>query len=178
MIKNFILRNKSVFYIGLVTFVIFVVIIFVSEFRRLTNKNYGPDLIEVKESTETHVTLLDKVAESTATVVEGSEPPYIVLPEESYAEKDLAMGTLLIEYTVDGFSPANAKALLNQKVKWVNKTNYDVYIRQTNDYYKEFSAPVLIPANGSLVFRMYRDGTWNYEDRDMREPGRIMVITP
>lgn len=183
MIKDFFERNKSVFIIGLVTLVIFLSIIVVSEIRRIRGSSFGPEMIrvegnfdtDVKESTETSGIDIDDESDIEGAVTESS---YSLLPDEKYLQTDQQFGIMKIEYTNNGFSPLNAKAVLNQKVRWINKTDQSVYIKQTASFFKEFKEPMLLPANGILEFRMYREGIWSYEEQTTKRFGSIIILKP
>ena len=181
LIKNFIMRNKPIFYIGFFTLILFIVIILVSEVRRINSKNLEPRLVEVEESTEssTAKTMIDSTNYMDSTFfTKETTPSYTILPESEYAEMDIKYGTVVIEYTDEGFTPSNAKTLVNQKVKWLNKSEHEIFITQKTKVYQQFEKPILIPSEGSAEFRMYKDGLWKYEEEDSNFSGTINVIKP
>lgn len=182
MLKNFIERNKSVFVIGFFTFVIFMAVIIISQVRRLQGINQGPTLIRVEESTQSAensgVTPFEEAylvggTEESAEDVSGSEPEINI-----YAEQDRKYGTMRVEYNTNGFVPKNAKAILNQKVKFVNATNWEMKIVQKTSFFNEFKSPVVIPAGGFFEFRLTRDGVWTYEEEATKSFGSIIILKP
>lgn len=182
MIKNFIERNKSIFAIGFVTFVIFMAIIVISEVRRLKGAGENPILIKVEESTESAgsegITTFEEVylvgeAEDVPVESSGSSPE-----DEMYKELDRKYKTMRIEYNTNGFVPTNAKAILGQKVKWVNNTNWEMKIRQKAAFFKEFETPVVIPAGGEYTFRLTKEGMWSYEEVVSKSFGSIIILKP
>lgn len=147
----------------------------------MSDKTLKSRLIEVEESTESITAKYEleatKYLGSTNSTKETTTS-YVVLPESEYTEIDLKYGTVVIEYTNEGFTPTNAKALMNQKVKWLNKSENDIYIAQQTQVYQQFEKPVLIPANGFTEFRMYKDGLWKYVEKTSDLSGTINVIKP
>jgi hypothetical protein len=173
MIKDFIARNKSVFVIGLLTLIIFMSIIIISEVRRVRKGNDSPKLIRVEDELETPNTSssendLNNQTNATNINILGSAPP----------EGDEKYGTFRIEHTGRGFVPAYAKAVLGQKIRWVNKTGTNVYIAQETSFFEEFKTPQLLPANGALEFRLYKDGEWGYRNLKTGQSGNIIILKP
>jgi hypothetical protein len=172
MIKNLIERNKSVFVIGLLTLTIFMSIIIISEVRRVRRGNDSPKLIRIENEVET----------SDTTSAEGNSKEEnnsnLSVLDSVYSEVDKGYGILLIEYTSKGFVPNYAKAILGQKVKWVNKTGISVYIAQNTPFFDEFKTPLLLPANGALEFRLYKDGKWKYQNPEAGFSGDIEILKP
>jgi hypothetical protein len=181
MIKDFIARNRSVFFIGFLTALIFLAIITISEIRRIENGNYGPKLVEVDKMVEEELVKESTLEEG---AVEGDfenlalESTGSVTTDGTYDEIDQKYGVMRVEYTFNGFIPKNSKAVLGQKVRWVNKSNADVYIKQKTDFFKEFKTPMLLPANGVLEFRLYKNGVWSYEDQEKKLFGSIIILKP
>jgi hypothetical protein len=169
MINDFFERNKSVFIIGFITFIIFLSIIVISEIRRIGNDSFGPVLIRLEGNIESETAESSVAVKADATiddfVFESSGTPYSLLPEEEYLQTDQKFGTMRVEYTDNGFVPVNAKAVLNQKVKWINNTGQNIHIKQKTAFFREFEDPILIPANGVFEFRLYQEGIWTYDEQ-------------
>jgi hypothetical protein len=171
MIRDFIERNKAVFVIGFLTLTIFLSIIIISEVRRVRKGNDSPKLVRVEDTTA--------VTETTETNLENETTDSALnILDITYSDVDKNYGTLLIEYTNRGFVPNNAKAVLGQKIKWVNKTDKGIYIVQKTLFFDEFKTPQFLPANGILEFRLYKDGEWGYEILETGFSGNIAILKP
>ncbi len=171
MIRDFIARNKSVFVIGLLTLLIFLSIIIISEVRRVRKGNDSPKLIRVEDTTA--------VTETTENDLENeTTSPTLNVLDATYSDVDKNYGTLLVEYTDRGFVPNNAKAILGQKVEWINKTDKSVYIAQKTLFFDEFKTPLFLPASGILQFRLYKNGEWGYEIPETGVSGSITILKP
>jgi hypothetical protein len=171
MIRDFIERNKAVFVIGFLTLTIFLSIIIISEARRVRKGNDSPKLIRVEDTTAAIETTADDSG------IETSGPALNTL-DITYSDVDKNYGTLLIAYTDRGFVPNNAKAILGQKIEWVNKTDKSVYIAQKTVFFDEFKTPLFLPAGGVFQFRLYKDGEWGYEVPETGVSGSINILKP
>jgi len=172
MIRDFIERNKSVFVIGLLTLTIFLSIIVISEVRRIRKDVDSPKLIRVEKDTE--------ITEATSSE-EGSGsriPSNLDTMNTLYSEVSKKYGVLLIRYTNKGFVPQNAKAILGQKINWVNDTDSNVYISQNTSFFDEFNTPIVLPAKGTLEFILYKDGKWEYQNTEKGFSGNITILKP
>lgn len=197
MIKNFISRNKSVFGLGLLTFLVFITIITISEIRRIQGNTIKPNLKKLEETeyiseTENTGGLQTDKEDSNESAYDSSAEEIIVdeafweNPESTQSilaylsenEIDKKYGIMRIDYTDNGFSPKNSKAVIGQKVRWINNTNEDIYIKQKTLLFKEFKEPVLLPANGMYEFRLNRSGMWSYEETTNKRFGSIIIIKP
>jgi hypothetical protein len=172
MIRDFIERNKSVFVIGLLTFTIFLSIIIISEVRRVRKDVDSPKLIRVENEIE--------IPESTSSIEIPENGPLSNLDtlNNTYSEVTKKYGILLIKYTNKGFVPQNAKAILGQKINWVNDTETSIYISQKTPFFDEFKTPIVLPAKGTLEFILYKDGRWDYQNTETGFSANITILKP
>jgi len=175
VIKEFLERNKPVFTIGIITFVIFIFIIFIG----LIRQNKEPNLVKLgNESTytlsEDGKTTPDLEIEQTqdGTITEGSQPEEEIVPL-SFDER---LGIIEVKYYEKwGFVPKNSKALNGQLVKSTNTTDRDIYIVQKMPTYSELEDPFLIKPDETFEFRLYEIGMWTYEELETKHFGSINV---
>jgi hypothetical protein len=174
--KEFIQRNKPVFFIGLVTILVFAAIIITSQkqnttqlpgLKKIESKDTGTTKVEdffLEEPNDASQKTSDELTENTA---ESSE---------AIAEMDQKYGTLVIEFTKDGFTPRNTRAIKGQLVRWVNKTDMPIYIEQLLKYYPDWVEPKSIPAGGNIEFRLTVENYWTYREKETKSFGSIYVL--
>lgn len=160
--KEFFERNKSIFLIGSITLILFVILIIVA----LKRNHQEPGLKKIEDSSyqfqfddeETN----NNVGETKETTQATTSMPGDDVLEISYTEK--------------GFSPMNTKAEKNQWVRWTNKTDKDIYLVQKTKVYQELNEPVLIKAHSSFEYKLTKDRLWTYEEKETRSFGSIYVM--
>lgn len=175
-LKDFIERNKPVFTIGMVTFVVFALIILIN----FTRKTENADLIRLKDEDtrivddeNTPINTGDSTAEGDyVTLTEGSEPS----PETPTFDE--RFGIIEVKYYDKwGFIPKNLSALNGQLVKWTNTTENDITFTQKTPTYQELEnqEPIIIKPSESFEFRLYEEGLWTYEEGTTKNFGSIDV---
>ena len=172
MIRDFIERNKSVFVIGILTLTIFLSIIIISEVRRVRKDVDSPKLVRVENDIE-----IPEATTSAGSLGNGTISNLDAM-STLYSEVSKKYGILLIRYTNKGFIPENAKAVLGQKINWVNDTDSNVFISQITPFFDEFNTPIVLPAKGTLEFILYKDGRWDYQNTEAGFSGNITIFKP
>jgi hypothetical protein len=151
--KNFSERNKPIFTIGLITLVLFLVIIAFYEVK--THK--GPGLTKIgNESSFT-------VSKETS----GTGPDAVQQPTQSSSPEqniDATFGIVGVEFKDNGWVPKITRVVQGQVVKWTNSTAAAIFLKQKTPTYNELNAPVQIDPGKSFNFRMTQAGDWNYEE--------------
>ncbi len=181
--RGFFSRNKSVFIIGFITLLVFLAIIVVSEIRRQSGKYVQPKLVPIDQSqTVPPVSSPENEGQESApsenffdiNVYETTQSSETV----ANAEMDEKYGVLQIAWDENGFTPKNAKAVLGQKVKWVNTATQNIFIEQTGVFFSDFSKPHIVPAGGEFEYRLNKEGIWNYQEQNSKITGSIFIIKP
>ncbi len=165
-IKNFIERNKPIFTIGVVTLLLFVAIIVFYRFKSHTETKLN------KIGNESTFNVVEEEKANMQDDGQYSETQPAVSIEQSIDEK---AGILEIEYTSTGFKPETARAIQGQAVRWTNKTDKTIYLKQKTPTYTDLTQPVQIEPEQSFSYRLNQDGTWNYEEELSRNFASIVV---
>ena len=152
-IKNFIERNKPIFYIGLATLLLFIALIVFYGIK--PHKETGLSRI----GNESNYNVVNEEDSNSSNEAQGGVE---TVPPE--ANIDNQFGVLEINYTENGFSPKAARAIQGQAVKWTNKTDKVIYLRQKTPTYPDLIQAVQIDPGLSFSYRLTKDGTWNYEE--------------
>jgi hypothetical protein len=180
--QKFILRNKQIFITGAVIGGLFLLIIISSSLR----KTKGPTLSPSTQNSQ-----------SSQEAPEGTNPGSnykpkgtwsAPLPMEAYVEENDSTEEeqpsgeepkqiLEIVFDDKGFSPMNARALINQTVRWTNKSAKKIEIFQMKNFFPEFENPVEIESNGSLEFKLTKLGLWGYKEKESDKMGSIFILT-
>jgi len=184
--KAFISRNKSVFVIGFITLLVFLAIIVLSERRQGSGSYIQPKLVPIDQGIDTgntspfKTTKLQQESTPSEDFFNTSAPAEAVQSTQSIADAkvDQTYGTLKVEWTSNGFSPKNAKAILGQKVLWKNLTDKNIFIMQKTLFFNNFASPQVVPSNGEFEFRLYKEGIWSYEEKGSKITGSIFIIKP
>lgn len=168
-IRAFFERNKPIFIIGLIMFIIFSIII-VSSIMMPRKETKYTEIDEIdKEFYKVAYEESDQnnFEETEGEVEKGKEP---VKPE---VDMDEIFGVLQISYTDDGFTPRVTRVRVGQNVNWTNKTEETIYLKQIKPYYKEFEESLSIKPNESFKFKMTELGIWTYEETESGDWGSI-----
>ena len=163
--KNFTERNKPVFTIGLITLVIFLLII---AFYEVKTHN-GPGM--QKLGNESSFTVSQETSGTSPDAVQ--QPTQSVSPEQNI---DATFGIVGVEFTDSGWSPKIAKVVQGQVVKWTNSTAAAIFLKQKTPTYNELTSPVQIDPGKSFNFRITQGGDWNYEESISGYFGTITAI--
>jgi len=155
LIKNFIERNKPIFAIGTATLILFVGIIVY--YRITPHKETG--LSRIGNESNFNIVGEEKTNMENEGIYSGSETSTSI--EASLDEK---VGILEIEYNENGFYPKAARAVQGQAVRWTNKTDKAIYLKQKTPTYTDLLQPVQIDPGQSFSYRLMKYGTWNYEE--------------
>lgn len=153
-LKNFSERNKPVFTIGLVTLVLFLLII--AFYAVKTHK--GPGLKKI--GNESSFTVTPETAGTSPSAVD-QQTTRTSSPEQNI---DATFGITDVKFTDTGWSPKITRAIQGQVVRWTNNTAAAIFLRQKTPAYTELTAPVQIEPGQSFNFRMTKAGDWNYEE--------------
>jgi len=179
-VKEFLLRNKSVFIIGFVTLVVFIAIIVVSEQKRRADQNTKPNLVKVGEENENYYKVIQETQEETPAVEEtpqSTQTPVIYpYTKEQETAFDQRYGVLEIKFTENGWVPKNTTSVVGQLVRWANTTGKPIYFKQKMPTYSELKDPILIDPGKSFEFRMYKNRLWTYEERISGAFGEFYVL--
>lgn len=163
MIKDLLVRNKSIFMMGLFTCVVFLIVIGFSSLK----ETQEPALVKVTQEQN----------ESMLSTEREIEIPAVVQKDEEKKNSDTAVKpeNLEIKYTSSGFIPRDSKALLNQKVKWVNTTGNSIFLQQKTQKYAELEQPVEIKPGESFELTLTQPNFFTFEEVDTKSFGSIMV---
>jgi hypothetical protein len=154
-IKNFVERNKPIFTIGIATLLLFIAIIVFYRLKAHTETKLN------KIGNESTFNVVEEEKANMQDVGQYSETQPAVSIEQSIDEK---VGILDIEFTSTGFKPKIARAVQGQAVRWTNKTDKTIYLKQKTPTYTDLTQPVQIEPGQSFNYRLNQDGTWNYEE--------------
>ena len=88
-------------------------------------------------------------------------------------------GTQIIEFTDDGYKPANLKVWAGQQVRFVNRSSMEMWpasnIHPSNQVLPEFDPGRPIESGEEWAFTFHEPGFWRYHDHIL--PGRGGLIT-
>ncbi|MBP7786196.1 hypothetical protein KA062_02995 [Patescibacteria group bacterium] len=168
-IRAFFDRNKPIFIIGIVMFVIFSVIIVSSILMPKKETGYTEIGDADKEFYKVAYEDLGK-NEFEGTEEEGEKKEE---PVEQEVNMDEIFGVLQVDYTEEGFVPRVTRIRVGQNVNWTNKTDKIIYLKQIKPYYKEFEESLSIKPNESFKFKMTEIGIWTYEETESGDWGSI-----
>ena len=158
-------RNKPIFIIGIVMFVIFSIIIVSSILMPKKETKYTEIGEGDKEFYKVAYEDLGKNEfEGTDEESEKKEEP-----AKQEVNMDEIFGVLQVNYTEEGFVPRVTRIRVGQNVNWTNKTDKTIYLKQIKPYYKEFEESLSIKPNESFKFTMTEIGIWTYEEVESRD---------
>jgi len=90
-------------------------------------------------------------------------------------ELEESMTTLMITFTEDGWNPKSATGYAGQLVQWTNATDKDITLEQLDQKFPELSDGKTIEAGGTFTFRLYKDRTWRYREKESKKWGSIYI---
>ena len=154
--KDFIQRNSPIFVIGFFTLVVFVIIIIFAQFK----KQISPEL--------------KPITKEQATNMENFDQPKTRVPEIS--EVDQKFQPIEILYTDNGFEPKNSKVVVNQLIRFTNKTKDSIKILQitkTEDQYKD---GISIEPDSTAEVRLTKPKTWSFYEEVTEFKGSVFVV--
>ena len=169
MIKEFIERNRSIFNMGLLIAVVFLIIIVVASFK----PQKRPGLQKIKEDNPLY-TVRERKSQKNDLIENIQETQEST---ETYKEFDEKYGVVEITYKNNGFIPKNYRAYKGQLVRWINTTEEPIYLEQKMKYYSELEEPVKIEPNGTFELRMEKERLWTFQERDTQYFGSVFVVT-
>ena len=152
-LKNFSERNKPIFTIGLVTFVLFLLIIALYEVKT----HNGPGMTKI--GNESSFTVSQETSGTSPDAVQ--QPNQSVSPEQNV---DTTFGIVDVEFKDTGWVPKTTRVVQGQVVKWTNNTAAAIFLKQKTPTYTELKVSVQIDPGQSFNFRMTHVGEWNYEE--------------
>lgn len=158
-LKNYYERNKPVFTIGLATLVIFLLVIIV--YRIMPRKSTSMSRIGNESSFNVTSEEANNAVDESQQISESTGADVGITPEQSI---DQTFGILDIAYTEKGFTPKLARVVQGQVVKWTNKTDKIIFLKQKTPTYSELKDLVQIDPGQTFSFRVSKSGTWNYEE--------------
>lgn len=172
-IKNLAERNKPIFTIGLATLILFIgIIIF---YRVKPHKETS--LTRIGNESSFNVTseeengLEDSSNTSFSTDQETENEPF----KSATQSIDEEVGILEIEFTSNGFTPKTTRAVQGQAVRWTNKTDKAIFLKQKTSTYEELKESIKIDPEQSFSYRLTQYGTWHYEEDLSKHFGTINV---
>ena len=172
MIKDFLKRNKSIFFMGLLIGTIFLIIIITSFFRPKTS----PGLHKIYEEEPLYT-----VIENSEDISDPENTSENIIEEtkestEAYKSFDEKYGIVEITYKENGFIPKNYRAYKGQLVRWTNTTENPIYLEQKMKYYSELEEPVKIDPGGTFELRMEKEKLWTFQEKETKSFGSVFVI--
>ncbi|MFZ2664377.1 MAG: hypothetical protein WAX66_03375 [Patescibacteria group bacterium] len=165
-IKNLAERNKPIFAIGLITLTIFIVIIICYR----VNPRKETELTRIGNESNFNVISEEEKEIEGAVQPEGTEPGISI--EQSLDE---TVGILEIEFTQTGFVPKTSRAVQGQAVRWTNKTDKDIFLKQRTSTYTELKEPIRIAPEESFSYRLSEQEDWHYEEDLSKYFGTVEV---
>lgn len=177
-IRAFILRNRQIFITGIVIGVVFLLIITVSSSRKVGGPELAPSTTTSENEPAKTGTNPGMDYEPKGLWNAPIPPQYYEEEEEEIIEEPVEEPKEILEITFDdnGFSPAGSYALLNQTVKWTNKTDKSIYIKQMKDFFPEMKDPVEVYSGGSLELKLTKLGVWGYIETSTQKMGSIFIL--
>lgn len=167
--KAFFERNKPVFTIGLITFVVFLGLIF---FYALKSHNKLTGLQKIESESPYNVTE-EEIAQDLETK-QVSETAQLKAQRETAT--DASLGVINVEFTDFGWVPKFVDAAKDQKVVWTNKTGKEIFFRQRTPAYNDLTELIRIDPGKSFEFRMSVVGDWNYDESQSNDFATVRVF--
>lgn len=190
--KEFFIKNKSVFVVGTVTALIFIVLIILSYFKQTSQPTLSSYTIGNKEQTEeenksegniftqrtptpaNRITPNDPMAKfpgnAAASKLKSSEETNVDLETPTVSEP------LIITYTPEnGFIPRNANVERNRLVIWINRADSNITLVQKLNTYEDLKENKVIPAGGTFEYTFTKTGLWTYEELDTKAFGSLFI---
>jgi len=170
--KNFLERNKSVFWIGLLTLFIFLVII------ALSQKEEAPEttLIRVDENRVgfEKTDPLPPVSENMLDTMQALERLQETSESTETREKELA-NVVYITYNGQTFEPKRAVGYVGQVAIWKNLTNNPMILAQIVKKFDSLKNPVVVGPGDEYLLELTDHGMWNYEEAETNTFGSILI---
>ena len=101
--------------------------------------------------------------------------PTVTVVDKTKTEPNKAVETVNIEFTDQGFKPGNAQAQVGQIVRWTNKTNEPIKIKQLIKKFDELENEVTIEPGKFYELRLYKSGYWTYQEIIKKLGGAIII---
>jgi hypothetical protein len=172
--------------IGLVTFIVFLLIILFSQ-ARTKEESKLPSLLKISDTSSRETNAFEPMQSGGDVDVnlEGSSLPSTLTQEQAEKtamtsqEIDALFGVLEIVYTKDGFSPKNVTGYSGQLVRWTNLTDAPIALVQRVDKFDEWMDTEKPIRPGEVFeFRLYKDSLWAYIEKDTQNYGSIYIRMP
>lgn len=182
MSKKFWQRNKPIFAVGFLAAIAFIVVIVMSQKTKsgLTLTEVAADFFD-NEKPEVIFNPDNSVVGSNNYLVsdvvsETTESTLSTGIAEAAVSKDQSTSSILeINFTSDGFSPNSANIVQWQVVRWTNKTDKDIVIRERIKKYKEFADGITVPVGKYFDFQLYSPKLWTFEEVGSGKTGRLYI---
>ncbi len=94
------------------------------------------------------------------------------IERDNYANR---IKTVYIDFTEDGFEPADTQGFTGQKIIWTNKTNNTITILQTLPIHEALKGGVSLKPNDSFEFRPLVDKQFTYVEKNSQKYGSLMI---
>ncbi|MBU0650052.1 hypothetical protein KJ605_00070 [Patescibacteria group bacterium] len=212
--RQFIKRNRPVFFLGLVVLLIFVAIILLNPdkntnmpagFKKVEETvfddrepttppsttgptEYAPQIPSPENKGkpyfygEHNPNLRDEQGYPTPPQVGTTSFPsglseetllhYRIIEEDNYANRTR---TVYIDFTNEGFMPADSTAFTGQRIIWTNKTGNEIIIKQTVPIHEALKNGITLQPNESFEFRPLLDKKFTYVEKNSLKYGSIFV---
>lgn len=180
---GFIKRNIPILVMGVILGGVFLIIIFIGQSNKsgislketlLTTFSAPkeeiktpPPEIEVEETTPTPMYMIDGIP--TANAGEVKETPETTQSDSIYP-------ILNITFTEDGFKPISSNARTGQTVRWTNKTDRNILIKELIPMYKEFSRGVTLKPSESYELLLNRYKIWTFKEAGSGAIGKLVIL--
>lgn len=161
--RYFIERNKPIFIIGLITFLIFIALIIIYNLI----PHIAPGLVKTGNESTYNTTL-----EESPTIPGSKTSQGGVSTETAIDEK---YGAINIEFVNGGWKTKLAFAVRGQAIVWKNNSDATIYLRQKTPTYPELDTPTPIKPVETFTFRLTKIGEWSFDEEKSKSFGTIRV---
>lgn len=166
---NFVRRNRPIFVIGVITALVFAVVILIGQ-----NTKEGPSLqnspgsFEVNErDVETTVTTGNFDESSVSAQIppkpETVKPPKAVLPP------------IQMKFTTNGFEPITVLGDAGQTLRWINETDQPITIVELIKKNKSFPENLVIEPLATYEIILEGNGFWTFKEVNSGKTGRALL---
>ena len=171
---NFVRRNVPILIIGFIVGIVFVAITIIGQSR-----DSETTLVEAITSTFS-------VSQRETSILEGPTPEYvspntnvaiIAPPEETGKTPTEVIYPLLeIEFTETGFNPAQSNVRTGQTIRWVNKTDHNIIIKELIPKYPAFALGITLSPEESFEQLLNVAKIWTYRELGSGLTGKLIIL--
>lgn len=171
---NFVKRNIPILIIGFFVGITFVVITVIGQGR--DSETTLVDAITSTFSVSQRKT--PPLEEPTPEYVPQNNTPVMFTPPEE-TEKvagEVIYPVLEVVFTETGFNPASSNARTGQTVRWVNKTEHNIIIKELIPKYPAFAVGITLSPEESFEQLLNKPKIWTYKELGSGHIGKLIIL--